>query len=351
MNLRAKPLQGYITDSAGNTVRGATVVIKEVTATSQYRVVSTTKSDSRGFFQTVEALKPGTYDIFESGVLMTRIIHTFGNGLIPAFRASSLAGAPIGTLSVYGLGGDSKPTAADINEYVFPIQIEGDDSDIKNFGHNFPVYMGSAVSVFDTANPECQIVDITGSTVSSSRFSCEYYYPNVQTVTYRYATWRQLHAVSYGNTAGVKKPFVIPLTYRNLRIEEDLPVISATSASFDVGTDTTTGSFETSSMDTDSQLALNTAIAYQSIGKGDIVRVGDGPTYYWGIICADPLASVSGYTVWIRAWSRVQAVPLVDVASATLRFYHGFSPTMENATESLSDRLTVFEDMSQSGLL
>lgn len=350
MNLRAKPIQGYITDSAGNTVRGAEVVIKEFTASSQYRVVDTVKTDSKGFFQSRRALKPGVYDIFESGTVMNRILHSFGNGLVPGFKPSTRSLSPSKALSLYGLAEDGEPTSADINEYILGVQIESDDIDVRNLGHTFPVYQGSAPNtVIDNHQ---RYLMTASSTITSSRFNIEYYYPNVQAVTYRYATWRGVHAVSYGPD----KPLILPLTYDELFVDTSLPLAYATAddAEFlQTGHDTTTATFSTGNFPSQVKDLIHNQIAYGVIGKGDIVSVYNtvNNVRYWGIICNDLLITGGACTIWLRNWAKLQDSSFDNVVTAQVSFYHGFSQTMENASDTMSDRITVFEDMSAVGLV
>lgn len=362
MNLRSKPISGYVTDSAGNVVRSTKIVVKQVTGSSQYRVVATAKTESSGWFETVP-LKPGVYDIFESGVMVMRVIHNFDNGGIPCFKPSAKSLAPTLSLSVYGVD-DETPRAANINDYMLAIQIEGDDTDSANSGHCYPMYSGIALDYFNSNHSSMQ----SPTSVTASKFNAEYFYPNVKTTTYRYATWRGVHGACYGRQtkadAPAVSPIVLPLTYDSLCINPDMPaaVLSLLAVTSD----------DVLNIDADDRRAwfaldrfqgptsIQTLIAFGAVGKGDMVRVYDNDTEqeYWGIIFNSPTYLGDGSTydgyVWIEMWNKqhpdADSFP-AGVVDATISIYHGFSPSMETVDDSTSDRYTVFEDMSIGGLI
>lgn len=337
MNLRAKPIYGYVTDSAGNVVRSATVTVKEFTSSALYRVVDNVKTESTGAFVT-KSLKPGVYDLFETGVFLMRVYHTFGNGLIPGFKASSKSGAPSPSLSTYGLGQDDLPLPTDINNYIYCVQIEGDDIDVVNNGHSFPVYAGSV----DMSGVFSKYSMSSSSTISSSKFNVEYYYPNVKTETYRSVNWRNVRAVSYSKN----KPLVLPLTYNDMFIDpllytdyEDSVTISADSSrhcSFLV-----------------SRQSILHAIDYNVIGKGDIVSVKVGSTTKYGIILNDLVNDNSGSVlIWLQLWNKIHGDGVgFDAGSGSLKFYSGFSTTIEGSASSMPDRVTIFEDMTSEAMI
>ena len=363
MNLRAMPITGFVTDAAGNVIRSTKIVVKEWTTSAQYRVVAEVNTESSGEFAT-QALKPGIYDIFESGVMLMRVLHNFGNGLIPAYKPSTKSGAPTLTLDNYGLdktGGTSPYVALSpsINDYCQCLQVESDSADIISNKHNFPVYAGSGLSYFKSQNPAISNSGSSVAAVTSSRFDVEYYYPNVTPTTFRYSTWRQCYGVIYGNAD--TNPIVININYDNLCVDPRLPVydVLIPGGTLPVVNVDPAGNTRRAYMYLNAigsvPSDLTQALAYGVIGKGDIIRVINTDTgdTYWGIIFND--VNTTDNLVWVELWHKQHPLSSDEWPEALynveLSFYQGFSTTIQNTADTVSDRITVFEDMSGGGLL
>lgn len=360
MNLRAKPISGYVTDSAGNVVRSTKVTVKQATGSSQYRVVAAAKTESSGWFETIP-LKPGTYDIFESGVMTMRVIHSFDNGCIPCFKPSTKSMVKTYSMDQYGVT-DETPKTPSINAYMLSVQIEGDDIDASNNGHAFPMYSGVSLDRFNALHPNMG----TPTSITASRFGVEYYYPNVKNTTYRYARWHGLHGACYGTApkadAPAISPVVIPLTYDTLCVDADMPIFYApsTGGADIITVDSTNDRRGWFSFDRwQGYDTLVPLIVFGAIGKGDIVHIhdNDNDTDYYGIIFNDIIydsLSVYANRIWIELWNKQHAATdklVTGIVDATIAIYHGFSPAMETSDDSVGDRYTVFEDMTSGGLL
>ena len=72
-NIRALPIESFITDSSGNVLRNALILIKEA-APSGSNLIDRTTSDDDGYFVS-KPIPAGTYDIYESGVRVAKNTH------------------------------------------------------------------------------------------------------------------------------------------------------------------------------------------------------------------------------------------------------------------------------------
>ena len=69
-NIRAKSIEGYVTDSAGNIIRNSQIIIKQSTPSDSFNI-DTVSSDDSGYFAS-RPIQSGTYEIYESGILVSR---------------------------------------------------------------------------------------------------------------------------------------------------------------------------------------------------------------------------------------------------------------------------------------
>jgi len=341
MNLRAKPIEGFVTDSAGNTVRSPNVVIKEITTGSKYRVVDTCATDPSGYFRS-KPLKCGVYEVFESGEMLTRINHFFGNGIIPGFKPTPNLYVPAKSINDYNLASTNN-----INNHILCVQIESDSTDIQNSGHVFPAYFG-----LDKSGIGDHYELASGNTISPSKFNIEYFYPNANAGTYRYVTWRGIHAVSYG-VASSPLPMVIPLTYWDLFIDTALPISSRPALAVPYAFGTESSKAVITILASSEQ---GTQISFSTLGKGDIVSITISAVTRYGIIY-DIITNPEGdYDLHLQIWEKTGAtefVAPVGIGDTTMsmKFFQGLSQTMESAEDTLSDRLTIMEDFSTQGLI
>lgn len=338
MNLRAKPIEGFVTDSAGNTVRSPNVVIKEVTTGSKYRVVDTCSTDPSGYFRS-KPLKCGVYEVFESGEVLTRVNHFFGNGLIPAFKPTPNAFNPIKSINDYNVD-----SLSNINDHIFCVQIESDSTDIQNSGHVFPTYFG-----LDTSGIPNHYGWQAGCVVTPSRFNIEYFYPNANPGTYRYVSWRGVRAIGYSSTT----PMVIPLTYWDLYVDPVLPISSFADIAMEYTRKTDQAKATVVIQKASEQ---GSQISYSTIGKGDIASITIGAATRYGIIYDIVTGNDGTYVLHLQIWLKTGASSFAAGASLgdttmSMKFYQGLSQTMESAADTLSDRLTIMEDFSRNDLI
>lgn len=322
-------------DGAGNSIRAAKVSVKQVTASGQYRTVDQVQTDPTGRF-TTKPLKPGVYDIFESGIRLNRIVHDFEFGVVCPFTPTKLSKAPASAISGYA-------TSEDINDYVLCVQVEADDLDISNGGHQYPVFKADATSMsYMRSLPEVgvryRLDQINDSTVTTSFFDVEYHYPMDGSRTYRDLHWRKVRGVSYGESA----PIVVPLTYWDLDIDPQLP---SHFSNWTTGYPTVPGDLTLlADKSNPDQVALYTKLVDGTVGVGDVVlfqNTTDGDDF-WCII-HKVTSSISGMTMFMTPYLKHNdTVPAGMTTYDNLFVFPGFNVTIENSRDSIPDRFTVF---------
>ena len=127
---RSAPLEGYITDSAGNVLRNTTIRIKEEHPGGLVTDVESVKTDNNGYFIT-SPLKKGLYSVFDGGVRLSEKYHNHQFLFdIPAFAPNSKSAPSVLT---------SIPAASTVVDTLF-LQIEPDDRDVDQYDHVFETF-------------------------------------------------------------------------------------------------------------------------------------------------------------------------------------------------------------------
>jgi len=134
---RSSPIEGYITDAAGNVLRNTTIRIKEEHPGGLVSDIESIKTDNNGYYVS-SPLKRGAYSLYDGGVRLARKIHNPQACFeVPAFTPNPKA-SPDPTIM-------SAPWGQNVVDTVF-LQIEPDDRDIDKFGHSFEVFDRSKYS-------------------------------------------------------------------------------------------------------------------------------------------------------------------------------------------------------------
>lgn len=135
---RSSPIEGYITDAAGNVLRNTTIRIKEEHPGGLVSDVESIKTDNNGYYVS-SPLRRGAYSLYDGGVRLARKIHNPQACFeVPAFTPNPKASPDIAITS--------SPAGQDVIDTVF-LQIEPDDRDIDKFGHMFEVFDSSKYSI------------------------------------------------------------------------------------------------------------------------------------------------------------------------------------------------------------
>jgi hypothetical protein len=213
-NLRAKSIEGHVTDSAGNILRNAQITIKQQTPNGSI-VIDSTQSDDAGYFIS-NPMTNGVYDIYESGIKISRIIHNTGSQSVQCFKADRENYDP----SIISNFSDSA-AESNLNSYKAFIQIEPINIDTFQFGNIFPLY-GKDISVdpeIDLDNPN-EIYNIATffelsnkSRITVSRFDVEYFSPITSISSlYKRIRWTGVPAIKFYEDSKL----VIPMDYYSI---------------------------------------------------------------------------------------------------------------------------------------
>lgn len=211
-NLRSKPIEGHISDSAGNVLRNATVVIKQVTPNGTY-VVSTSQSDDEGRFISTP-LANGVYDIYESGSKISSIIHNPDPNKIQCFKAHK-DNYDLTTVGDF----NNLASSYNLNSFKAFIQIESIITDIYQYGNIFPIYDKNikddpGSSQFNELFWLANFFEFNShSRISTTRFDAEYFSPltNISNL-YKRLRWVGVPAIKFYEDSRL----IIPLDYYSL---------------------------------------------------------------------------------------------------------------------------------------
>lgn len=213
-NLRAKPIQGHLTDSAGNVIRNSLVTVKIMTP-SGAQVVATAKANDDGYFIT-SPLTSGSYFIYESGILVSQIIHTAAPETIQPFKASV-----DNYLSVQVKSFNSLLSTNELAKFKMFIQIESDDIETVLYGNSFQIY-DVAIDYSGALVPEsfsdlyelAKFFQLSSSSrITTTRFDVEYFAPiTAVEKAYKRIRWAGVPAIRFKETSKL----VIPIDYFSL---------------------------------------------------------------------------------------------------------------------------------------
>lgn len=214
-NLRSLPIEGYITDNAGNIVRNADVIIKE-DAPNGSIVVDTAKSDDDGYFIS-RPIKNGVYDIYESGLRVMRQYHSSNPTLIQCYNPET-NNIPTNIRPFNDFIGSPTPSY-DINKARVYVQVEPEYIDISTYGHMFPVWnidpqadlYGHDFYNITAIHPE--LTTASSSKLTHTRFDVEFFLPlYAQNTSHRRIRWSGVPgAIFYADSR-----VVLPLDYYSI---------------------------------------------------------------------------------------------------------------------------------------
>jgi len=354
-NLRAKPIEGHVTDSAGNILRNAQIKIKQATPSGSY-TVDTAYSDDSGFF-TTKPIQDGLYDIYESGILITRTIHSSDKNSIQSFKAHS------DNYNILTLGNfDDLATAETLNEYRAFLQIEAAEVDITQYGSSFPIYDVDITTNPNTSSGFDELWNLSDfyalsrdSRITTTRFDVEYYMPITSLSTnYQRIRWTGVPAIRYSPDSKL----VLPLDYYSIMLNHPR-IISPSDADFnDSGDPTYVGVTVAANKIT----LLNTAAyseytdAMKASKVGDIMKVyiDAGSLVWYGIVTNIDETSTDIYSVTLEKWkssrfdTTVVGTPSGLYATRIL-VYDGMFRGILDINEEANERFSVVENIYAQG--
>lgn len=355
-NLRAGPIEGYVADSAGNVLSNSNIVVKMPTPAGSIQI-DTVVSDDYGYFVT-GPIQNGIYDIYESGVRISRIKHSPSQFVTPTFEASS-ANIP-NNLPVFTQMDLS--IANDINKFRHYLQVEGDDLDVNANGHFFPLYEPSIYEApWDDFYTYHELT--ADSRITQTRFDVEYYSPITASFSsFRHMRWAGVPAIRYGTETKI----VVPLDYYSLRVK--LPTHLYTGSTTPVITNPTyqikvmSGPNDTLYIYDDENAGVDAAFVDlgQYLVKGDILQFKfdyDLDHIYYGIyVDADQYDDGGGLKTRYRTklWrssvftsTSIATIVATNTDVIEIRKYDGMFSGITGLGVSANEKFTITENSKQ----
>lgn len=231
-NLRAKPIEGHVTDSAGNVLRNSQIVIKQTTPSGSFPV-DTVNSDDTGYFIS-KPLPNGAYEIYESGMAISKTIHLTDKSGIQTFKAHA---DNYNILSLESFTELAAETPSRMMDYKAFLQIEPSDIDVLQYGNTFPIYDIDLTTRPDLGADDDALADElfnlseyldlnSNSRITTTRFDVEYFAPlTALSKNYRRVRWSGVPGIRYQADSKI----VVPLDYYS--IVPGLPRLIAPQAS------------------------------------------------------------------------------------------------------------------------
>lgn len=342
-NLRSRSIQGFITDSAGNVIRNAQIYISRNDPSGSV-VVDSATSDDDGYFVS-NPLPNGVYDVLESGIITTRVIHSPDRVTIPCFKASK-----------YNYYESSVPSFSDLvalsqlNKYKYFLQIEPEDMSIDLLGSSFPIYEKSLSGIH--ANEVelyhlSQFFEFTDDArITISRFDIEYYQPlTVSQSSYRRIKWAGVPGIRFKSDSKI----VVPLDYFSI-VPNNSFVISKEGDSFAVGEVEKSSGTATTIVLTGSASVSDYVSVYNRVGIGDILKVQFSAGDWYGIVIAKSIAG-SSYNISLELWKSSRftsiAIPTDGTDVEVIHAYHGIFQGMASLPSTVSEYFNVAENLNQ----
>jgi len=353
-NLRAKPIEGHVTDSAGNILRNAKITIKQATPSGSFPV-DTVSSDDSGYFQT-KPIPNGVYDIYESGVVIARTVHTADRNSIQCFKADR-GNYNVDTLRNFTTLADS----TELSDYKAFLQIEQPEVDVEQYGSSFPIYNFNITNDtnLDEVNDELfhlsQFLGLnTDSRITTTRFDVEYFAPlTALSNEYKRIRWAGVPGIRYYQDSKL----VLPLDYFSMVFT--LPkLISPPTGNFlgDPAAVTISGSED--SWFGELNKGTNPPQSYTDLvekaKKGDVLKVfvgraGEYQGYWYGIATEVDKSDKSIRMEKLpssRFTATVNLQNVNDWYAQRILLYDGMFPGIIDINESANERFSVVENVN-----
>jgi hypothetical protein len=311
-------------DSAGNILRNAKITVKSDSPT-QAHVVAEVFSDDDGSFIT-PPLPGGTYDIYESGIRVSRQIHCADPNAIQCFKPAAV-NHPSGYPQFAGLA-----SSGNLNDFRFALQIESESNNVSVYGNTYPLLNRNILSIPDDLEGLSSFYGFTSdSRVTTTRFDIEYFAPltNIDK-TYKRIRWSGIPAVRFF----AESRLVLPLDYYSIvaNMPRNIGVFPGVAAIFN-----NDSSVEISSADAD-VLAF-----FAQMTAGDIVKFECSDFKVWYGIYHRKAGAAWQFKWWQSSNYQSDAAGSKTVVSA--RHYDGMFQTITNINELANERFTAVENI------
>jgi len=338
-NLRSKPIEGHITDSAGNVLRNAQVVIKQEIPSGSF-VADSIRSDDDGYFIS-KPMPNGVYDIYESGIRISRIIHQAVGTGIPCLQADQ-ENFDITSIDSF----TDLANAYNLNSYKTFIQIEPSSNDVSQYGNIFPIYDRNILTIPDTNNELFKLSEFfdfnINSRITTTRFDIEYFTPiTAISSEYKRIRWAGVPGIKFYKDSRI----VIPLDYYSI-----VPSMPKLTVAFNDNIITTSG--ESILLITISETNpddLDGVIPYISVGNIVRLLINDSGTQkYWYGIVAKIISDGTKYQIEFEQWrsSRFEMEEDCTVGQFIneIRIYDGMFSSIMAIQEEVNQRFCVTEN-------
>ena len=347
-NLRARPIEGYITDNSGNILRRASISIKSVLPDGSSTLVDSAQSDDDGYFVT-KPLKSGEYDLYESGVRVYRQQHNVD--YIQSYPAS-VEDSPASVLDFSYYTSD---LTKDINLFRMYIQIECPSDVAKNstysmFGNLYPLWdidPTAGLGGHDFQNlPTIHPGVSNNSLLTHTRFDVEYFNPlTQQNDINRRIRWVGVPGIQVYPSSNI----VLPLDYYSMIPNHRFSYVSVPNIAW------STSPVSPTKVMTVSLTTLTYSSFLNSFVVGDIIQYGfsDSAQKLWCIVVAkgaDPSNSLNTL-ITSRFWysSRVnQGISYLPGVTGTMissiNIYQGMFGGVQSIQQSTGERFSVREN-------
>jgi len=349
-NLRSKPIEGHVTDSAGNVLRNSQIIIKQA-APSGSITMGSVQSDGDGYFQS-KPLPNGLYDIYESGISIARIVHTADRNSIQCYKPG-VDNYDISLIRNFiSLAEATNPV---LNSFKWFLQIEPEELDVSVYGSTFPIYDVNIYAINDDNNEYDNIAEFfnfnANSRITTTRFDIEYFAPlTALSHFYKRIRWAGVPALRFSEDSKL----VVPLDY--FSIVASLPKVASNYETDIISIEE--GSIEklvdVSGTHDDFKNHVDTAII------GDIVKltvrgndIGGspiGPFYHYGIVV--DVQRASPYHIILEKWlsSRfLSDLDLDDVNTPWVEKIESFDGMFQGITDindEVNERFTLVENVN-----
>ena len=348
-NLRSLPIEGHITDSAGNVLRNAQVIIKQQTPLGS-SIIDTIKADDSGYFIS-SPIPNGSYDIYESGIKISRIIHDTCNQGIQCFQANRENYNPsiVGNFSELA-------SAYNLNSYKSFIQIEPSNLNTAQLGNIFPLYekdISFDPEVGSTLKNEIYEITkffklTTDSRITISRFDIEYFLPLTATSTiYKRIKWAGLPGIRFYKDSKL----VLPLDYFSI-VANNPKTITPADNGFSSGVITSAIDFNLGTgyiADTVSSGELTTLT--ETLFVGDILKIRykkDTSFFVWyGVVVGVDYSDKK--IIYLEKWKSDRFVSTVSDTTSYINKIFAFDGMISNLmdiNQEVNQLFTVTENFS-----
>ena len=347
-NLRSRPIEGHIADSAGNILRNAQITVKQSTPTGNVAVDLIT-SDDNGYFVT-GPLPNGVYDFYESGTHISRFIHEAVSHSLQCFQAGT------DNYNLNNIGNFSDLAGKSLlNSFKAFIQLEPIFMNIYQYGSMFPLY-DFDIHLSPQINNGNEFFNLSNffkfgsnSRITATRFDVEYFSPLTPTsISYKRIRWAGVPAIRFYQDSRL----IIPLDYYS--VVPSLPKVISPSNSEVIDSTPILVSGATPDKLTISQVSKGTLVDFSyQVAVGDLVKLFFGPSaslgVWYGIVTGMNATTSTNKQIYLERWrsSRFKTSSSI-IASGTsvsrLFAYDGMFPTIMNISDEVNQRFTITEN-------